>query len=106
MISILIQYTSFAILASAFAYLALLVFRSYTANAAATANAEIEQKILAARVGEIMDRRRIFTQKSELSWEGFRKFEVMEKKLFLQLLFLKNAGKTAPEKCAGSRLIF
>ncbi|MFL2688194.1 MAG: 2Fe-2S iron-sulfur cluster-binding protein [Alphaproteobacteria bacterium] len=79
MISILIQYTSFAILASAFAYLALLVFRSYTANAAATANAEIEQKILAARVGEIMDRRRIFTQKSELSWEGFRKFEVMEK---------------------------
>ena len=63
MVSILIQYTSFAILAAALAYLALLVYRSYGASIAATANAEIEQKILAARVGEIMDRRRVFTQK-------------------------------------------
>lgn len=79
MISGLIQYTSFAILASALAYLLLLVYRTYVATSVAADVADAEKGILTARVAEIMDRRRMIQAKHELSWEGFRKFEVVEK---------------------------
>jgi uncharacterized protein len=47
--------------------------------AVAGQTADLEGDVLRARVGQIMDLRRTAREKSELSWNGFRKFEIKQK---------------------------
>lgn len=39
----------------------------------------LEDDLLKARIGQVMDERRIERERGELSWNGFRKFEIMRK---------------------------
>ena len=56
------------------------VFRQWRVYRAVMQTAELERDYLRERIGLITDQRRIERERSEASWNGFRKFRIVEKK--------------------------
>lgn len=77
----LIQLVALVVLLTGFAYILVLILGNFRiANASAVA-ADAELNYFKTRIGEIMDRREVIKAQEELSWQGFRKFEVARKNL-------------------------
>ena len=55
------------------------VFRQWRVYRAVMQTAELERDYLRERIGLITDQRRIERERSEASWNGFRKFRIVEK---------------------------
>ena len=60
-------------------YIASAAFSSVRRSAIAARGQQLEDEYLRARIGQVMDERRIERERSELSWNGFRKFEIARK---------------------------
>src|SRR5262249_15932322 len=73
----LLAFAGLAALALGFIQLS---FRQYRLYPTAQETAELERRYLHERIGLIADQRRIERERSEASWNGFRKFRVVEKK--------------------------
>jgi len=56
------------------------VFRQWRVYRATLETTELERQYLRERIGLIADQRRIERERSEASWNGFRKFRIVEKK--------------------------
>ena len=74
-----VHLTALAVLAATGLYLLLLLFGSLRASAVVARTGEQERAYFRARTEEILARSRAEQERSELSWNGFRKFEVAEK---------------------------
>lgn len=79
MIDQLIQVAALLFLVATTAYIAVLVAGRARASTIMQRTAEAENALLRANVDLVMDRRRFEAQRHELSWNGFRKFEIMRK---------------------------
>ena len=73
----LLAFAGLAALALGFVQLS---FRQYRLYRTALETAELERQYLRERIGLIADQRRLERERSETSWNGFRKFRIMEKK--------------------------
>ena len=73
----LLAFAGLAALALGFVQLS---FRQYRLYRTALETAELERQYLRERIGLIADQRRLERERSEASWNGFRKFRIMEKK--------------------------
>ena len=60
-------------------YIASATLNSLRRNTVAARSHQLEDEYLRARIGQVMDERRIERERSELSWNGFRKFEIARK---------------------------
>lgn len=60
-------------------YMANATFSSVRRSAVAARSHQLEDEYLKARIGQVMDERRLERERSELSWNGFRKFEIARK---------------------------
>jgi ferredoxin-NADP reductase len=85
-------------------------FFSLRRAAVAGQTAELESDVLRARVGQIMDLRRTEREKSELSWNGFRKFEIKKKQVegggICSFYFSPHDKKDLPPFAPGQYLTF
>jgi len=76
----------------------------------AARSATLGEKILEAEIGRIMDRRRFETEAEELSWNGFRKFEISRKVPegggICSFYFSPHDGKPLPPFNPGQYLTF
>jgi hypothetical protein len=79
MLDLFVQAAALLFLVALTAYLAMLVAARARSSAVMQRTGDLEIQLLRARVGQIMDRRRFETSRSELSWNGFRKFEIVRK---------------------------
>lgn len=61
------------------AYVLLLAFRQAHSTAVTARTAELEQQFLRRRIDDLIETRRFERQREELSWSGWRKFEVVER---------------------------
>jgi len=77
----LIQLVALIVLLTAFAYMLLVILGNFRIQNAAAVSADAEKAYFRTRVDEIMERRKIIHAQEELSWQGFRKFEVQRKQL-------------------------
>lgn len=75
-----VQILAFALLVGTAGYLFLLVFNSFRTAAVVARTAEQERAFFRARTAEIMARSRAEQGRTELSWNGFRKFEIAERR--------------------------
>ncbi|MEE2746359.1 MAG: 2Fe-2S iron-sulfur cluster-binding protein [Pseudomonadota bacterium] len=81
MLGELIQLAALAVLFASLAYLLILILNNHRIQTAAIASSQEENNYFRTRVGEIMDRRQIIQAQEELSWQGFRKFQVRRKEM-------------------------
>jgi ferredoxin-NADP reductase len=72
---------AFVVLGLTALYLATLTFGYGRQVAVVRRNADIERELLSARIGQIMDRRKFERERQELSWSGYRKFEIARKEM-------------------------
>ena len=72
---------SFAVLGLVALYLATLSFGIGRQAVVVRRNADVERELLLARIGQIMDRRNFERVREELSWNGYRKFEIERKEM-------------------------
>ncbi|MEX2649485.1 MAG: hypothetical protein WD673_10775, partial [Alphaproteobacteria bacterium] len=79
MIDQLIPVAALIFLVATTAYVAMLVVGRARASAVMQRTADAELALLRANVELIMDRRRFESKRTELSWNGFRKFEIVRK---------------------------
>jgi len=77
----LIQLVAVVVLLASLAYVLLLIVGNYRIQNATVLSAEEENKYFRTRIGEIMDRRQIIQAQDEMSWQGFRKFQVKRKQM-------------------------
>jgi len=75
----LITYAAVAFLAAATLYVGLLGFTSLRRAALVQRNADAEREMLRAQIERIMDERRFDRERNELSWNGYRKFQIARK---------------------------
>ena len=75
-----VHISALAVLAATGLYLLLLLFGNLRATAVVARTGEQERALFRARTDEIMARSRAEQERSELSWNGFRKFEIAEKR--------------------------
>ena len=76
-----ITIAAFLTLALAGFYVAVLIVGTGRLVSVTARNAEAERSVLEARIGQITDRRRFERDREELSWNGYRKFEVERKEM-------------------------
>ena len=76
-----ITIAAFLTLALAGFYVAGLIVGTGRLVSVTARNAEAERSVLEARTGQITDRRRFERDREELSWNGYRKFEVERKEM-------------------------
>tara|TARA_Y100001960_G_scaffold293198_1_gene336014 strand:+ start:1500 stop:2792 length:1293 start_codon:yes stop_codon:yes gene_type:complete len=76
-----INISALAFFAGFSVYLFSLGFMYLRQTAAAKVSAQLEIDYLREQIGQIIDRRNFERQRSELSWSGFRKFEVGRKQI-------------------------
>lgn len=76
---ILIPISAACFLAGLTAYVVILAFRELTSTRLASATATVEHAFLREQVSELAERRQREQQKSERTWDGFRKFVVARK---------------------------
>lgn len=73
-------------------------------------NADHEADILKTRIGQLLDRRRLETEKTNLSWNGYRKFKIVSKEKEAHDIFSfylsPHDGKPLPEFLPGQYLTF
>ena len=81
MLGELIQLVAVVVLLASLAYVLLLIVGNYRIQNATVLSAEQENKYFRTRIGEIMDRRQIIQAQDEMSWQGFRKFQVKRKQM-------------------------
>jgi len=74
-----LNFAAFAFFVGLAFYVASLGVMYTRRTALADATAQIEQEYLREQIGQIADRRQFERERSELSWNGFRKFEVQRK---------------------------
>ncbi|MSP81959.1 MAG: 2Fe-2S iron-sulfur cluster binding domain-containing protein [Alphaproteobacteria bacterium] len=79
MLDLVVQAAALLFLVTLAAYAAILVVARTQASAVMVRAADAESQFLRVKVDQIMDRRRFETSRSELSWNGFRKFEIVRK---------------------------
>jgi ferredoxin-NADP reductase len=76
----------------------------------ALAVAELEREHLRQRIGMLADQRRFERERSQLSWDGFRKFRIIEKRLecadICSFLLAPHDGKPLPPYLPGQYLTF
>ncbi|MDP3920633.1 MAG: 2Fe-2S iron-sulfur cluster-binding protein [Candidatus Omnitrophota bacterium] len=75
----IISSLSTALLATLLAYVTLLVMRVVRESLGSKRREHLEEQVFRQRIDQIMDKRRFEMEKNELSWNGFRKFEVVRK---------------------------
>lgn len=75
----LIAYAAFAFLAATTLYMLVLGFTSLRRAAVVQRTAESEREALRAQIERIMDERRFDRERNELSWNGYRKFQIARK---------------------------
>ena len=75
----LVQFAAFAILAAMAAYTCLLIWNGFQAARLSTGIHDSEQILLRSRVAEIKGKLDFEREKTEFSWNGFRKFEIARK---------------------------
>ncbi len=61
------------------AYVLLLAFRQAHSAAVSARTADLEQQFLRRKIDDLIETRRFERQREELSWSGWRKFEVVER---------------------------
>lgn len=76
---IAINAVAIAFLVAMTAYLLAVGYSSFRRVAVAAHSGDLRDELLRAEIASIMDRRRFEREKSELSWNGYRKFEVRRK---------------------------
>lgn len=74
-----LQLVAFAGLAAVALGFIQLTFRQFHLHRAALETTELERRYLRERIGLIADQRRLERERSESSWNGFRKFRIVEK---------------------------
>jgi len=74
-----IQLVALVVLLTSFVYLLVVILGNFRIQNAAAVASDAEVQFFQTRVGEIMDRRQAIKAQEELSWQGFRKFEVARK---------------------------
>src|ERR1041385_7215571 len=74
-----LQLVAFAGLAAVALGFLQLTFRQFRLHRVAQQTAELECQFLRERIGLIADQRRLERERSESSWNGFRKFRVVDK---------------------------
>ena len=62
-----------------FAYVLILIINSSRALTLNQKRADLEGELLKVRVDQIIEAKRLENEKARLSWNGFRKFEVVSK---------------------------
>jgi ferredoxin-NADP reductase len=77
--NLIIQLLAIGLLAGLTGYIAALVAGQLRGAALASRGADLERAYLEARIRQVMDRRRFETERHELSWNGYRKFQVVRK---------------------------
>lgn len=60
-------------------YIASAALNSVRRSAISARSHQLEDEYLKARIGQVMDERRMERERAELSWNGFRKFEIARK---------------------------
>ncbi len=75
----IIQLVALVVLLTSFVYLLVVILGNFRIQNAAAVASDAEVRFFQTRVGEIMDRRQAIKAQEELSWQGFRKFEVARK---------------------------
>jgi len=85
-------------------------FGNLRREAVAARSTALGDKIFEAEIGRIMDRRRFETESEELSWNGFRKFEIRRKEPegggICSFYFSPHDGKPLPPFSPGQYLTF
>lgn len=79
MLDQLVQLAALLFLVASGAYVAMLVVGRARAAGIMQRSAEVETALLRANVDLVMDKRRFEAKRSELVWNGFRKFEIVRK---------------------------
>jgi uncharacterized protein len=75
----IIQLVALIVLLAGAAYMVISIIGNFRIQTASFSAAKAEANFFTARVGEIMDRRKASKAQEDLSWQGFRKFEVAQK---------------------------
>ena len=75
-----IQIASLLFLAATTVYIAVLIYNSLRASALMARTASREREVLKAKTAEILVRSRSEEERLELSWNGFRKFEIADRR--------------------------
>ena len=75
-----VHLSALAVLGATGLYLLFLLFGSLRASAVVARTGEAERALFRARTEEILARTRAEQERNELSWNGFRKFEIAEKR--------------------------
>lgn len=84
--------------------------QQYRLHRSALRTAELEREHLRERIGLLADQRRFERERSQLSWDGFRKFRIVEKKPecadICSFLLAPHDGKPLPPYLPGQYLTF
>jgi ferredoxin-NADP reductase len=105
-----ISLLALALLGGLVSYVALLIVGQVRAGALAVRHAELERAALQARIQQIQDQRRFERATHELSWNGFRKFQIVRKipesRDICSFYLAPHDGKALPPFLPGQYLTF
>lgn len=110
MLNIAISFIALVFLLSLVAYVLILIANSSRALAINQKRADLEGELLKVRVDQIMDEKRLESEKAKLSWNGFRKFRIVSKeketKDITSFYLAPHDGKPLPGFLPGQFLTF
>ncbi len=110
MLNIAISFIALVFLLSLVAYVLILIANSSRALAINQKRADLEGELLKVRVDQIMDEKRLESEKAKLSWNGFRKFRITSKeketKDITSFYLAPHDGKPLPGFLPGQFLTF
>lgn len=105
-----LQLAALLILAALAVVAGLVMFNQYRLFRFARQSAEMEHQILRERIALIIDQRRLAREKSEVAWNGFRKFRIVDKIVEAQdvcsFYLAPHDGKPLPPFLPGQYLTF
>jgi uncharacterized protein len=110
LLNIAISFIALVFLLSLAAYVLVLIVNSSRALAINKNRSDLEGELLKARVDQIMDEKRLESEKAKLSWNGFRKFRILSKeketKDITSFYLAPHDGKPLPRFLPGQYLTF
>jgi uncharacterized protein len=110
LLNIAISFIALVFLLSLVAYVLILIANSSRALAINQKRADLEGELLKVRVDQIMDEKRLESEKAKLSWNGFRKFRIVSKeketKDITSFYLAPHDGKPLPGFLPGQFLTF
>jgi uncharacterized protein len=110
LLNIAISFIALVFLLGLVAYVLILIANSSRALAINQKRADLEGELLKVRVDQIMDEKRLESEKAKLSWNGFRKFRIVSKeketKDITSFYLAPHDGKPLPGFLPGQFLTF